>query len=172
MLAAVLVLAVVLILVLVAVAVLILVIILVLIAVLVVVLVIHVQFLRKYLSAVRRRGILPGKSGFILGFKYKTYQKTGCDGGGDATGGCLKTTGEDAKKAHFIHRFFDTFGKAMPKSSQGDGCASSGEIRKMLIKTHATKNHACHYVAYQNSCRGEFCFVNENLPDDAEQSAK
>ena len=57
---------------------------LVLIAVLI--LVIHVPFLRKYLSAVRRRDILPGKSGFILGFENKTYQKTGGNGCSDTTG--------------------------------------------------------------------------------------
>ena len=70
MLATVLILAVVLVLILVAVLVLVAIAVLILVAVLV----IHVPFLRKYLSAVCRRDILPGKSGFILGFEYKTCQ--------------------------------------------------------------------------------------------------
>lgn len=70
MLATVLILAVVLVLILVAVLVLVAIAVLILVAVLV----IHVPFLRKYLSAVRRTDILPVISGFILGFEYKTCQ--------------------------------------------------------------------------------------------------
>lgn len=148
-----------------------LVVLIILVLVLLILLVIHDSILRNVVLRIDRSVILSRNSGFILCLKNQTADQTADNSGGYSTCGGLQSPGEDAKEAFFLHRFPDTFGKGMPKADKGNGCARSGEFNDWLIESEAAEQYADHHIADQDPCRGQFGFVNENLSDEAENTA-
>ena len=147
---------------------LVLVLILILVAVLILVLIlIHVCILRFPVLRTSRYTSIPNFLRFILGLKKQTHQKSCGNGSGNAPGGGFQSTDENTEETHFIHCLPDTLCQQIPKACQGYTGPGTGKFDEGIVDPDPTQPHADNYIADQNSCRSQLCFVYEQLTDDA-----
>ncbi len=145
-----------------------LVIILIVVLLLILVLVFHFYILQVFVLRLSRYSSIPRISGFILRLKNQADQKTAEYGCGDAAGCCFQAAGEDTEKTAFVYSFPDAFCQTIAETCQGNRCAGTGKIYKLLIQTDSAQEYADHHIADKDPCRCQLCFVNQNLTRNAQ----
>ena len=143
----------------------------ILLLILVPILVIHdflssVAFLRNF-----RGSSMPSISGFILRFEKKTGKKSRKYRCGDSSRCCFQPACEDSQETILIHGFPDALGKGVSESGEGDRCSCTREFSQRLVYAYRPQDNACNHIGNQDPCRCQFCSVNEDLTNQAEEPA-
>ena len=124
------------------------------------ILIVHFEFLRGWHFAASRWISITIDLGFILGFKEDCSQKTREYGCGNPACCSFESSDKDTKKTIAINCFSNTLSQGISKSREGYCCAGTCEISKWLINTDCTKKDTNNNIAYQDSCRCQFGFID------------
>ena len=122
----------------------------------------------KFVLADDRNHRLPILSGFIPCFEEKTCQKTCSNGRGDSAGAGFEPSGEDADETVLVDCFLDSFCQIVTESGQGNGGTGAGKFGNWFIDAHSALKDTDYDIGYQNPCRSQLGFVDDDLTQQAE----